>query len=90
MAAGLLLATTAQNLWFYSIFDAYRSDLLDDRLWVVTPLPESGIEHVRPGRQGQVRADPEHAGAVDQHVGPATPGLIEDVASTQQQHGGGC
>lgn len=23
--AGLLLATTAQNLWFYSIFDAYRS-----------------------------------------------------------------
>lgn len=24
-----------------------RADLLDDRLWVVTPLPESGIEHVR-------------------------------------------
>ena len=24
-----------------------RADLLDDRLWVVTPLQESGIEHVR-------------------------------------------
>jgi prephenate dehydrogenase len=24
-----------------------RKDLLDDRLWVVTPLPTSGIEHVR-------------------------------------------
>jgi prephenate dehydrogenase len=24
-----------------------RQDLLDDRLWVVTPLPTSGIEHVR-------------------------------------------
>lgn len=26
---------------------AARKDLLDDRLWVVTPLPTSGIEHVR-------------------------------------------
>jgi prephenate dehydrogenase len=24
-----------------------RADLMDDRLWVVTPLPSSGIEHVR-------------------------------------------
>ncbi len=24
-----------------------RADLLDDRLWVLTPLPESGVEHVR-------------------------------------------
>ncbi|MEI6361322.1 MAG: prephenate dehydrogenase [Actinomycetes bacterium] len=24
-----------------------RADLMDDRLWVVTPLPTSGIEHVR-------------------------------------------
>jgi prephenate dehydrogenase len=24
-----------------------RADLLDDRLWVLTPLPQSGVEHVR-------------------------------------------
>lgn len=43
-----------------------RKDLLDDRLWVITPLPESGPEHVE-----RVRALATTCGAVPLQMGLA-------------------
>ena len=66
-----------------------RADLLDDRLWVVTPLPSSGIEHVRAVHRLATAcgAYPVEMGAADHDTAVAlvshTPQILSSVLAAQ-------
>jgi prephenate dehydrogenase len=66
-----------------------RADLLDDRLWVVTPLPTSGIDHVRRVHQLATAcgAYPVEMAAADHDTAVAlvshTPQLLSSVLAGQ-------